>query len=141
MSSTLKVLITKLENNHQSVTAVVLLIVIVMITLAPFCSQMFQCGCTWPWNGLDRYCNYHNKNLEDHCPWCASFLHGYVLLALIGLMSCVVTWKVSQGHSKNKYFMLNTLISLGAGLVLFYFAAFIDAWFAVHITSYPFFPF
>ncbi|MCH9699063.1 MAG: hypothetical protein K0U68_13260 [Gammaproteobacteria bacterium] len=141
MKLTLQSLISKLTLNAQNVTAVVVLIIMITTTLAPFCSQLFQCGCTWPWDGLDRYCNYHNKNLADHCPWCTSLLHGYILLPLIGLMSCVVTWRVSRRVLNDKGLMLNSLISIGAGLVLFYIAAFINAWFAVQASGYPYFPF
>ena len=42
-----------------------------------FCGTVLGCGCSWPWDGGWRNCNYHDPNLAT-CPWCrASPLASY----------------------------------------------------------------
>lgn len=35
----------------------------------PMCDLMFNCGCTWNWDGGWDECNIHNDT-GPHCPWC-----------------------------------------------------------------------
>eukprot|EP01125_Pyxidicula_operculata_P014003 TRINITY_DN4644_c0_g1_i4.p1 TRINITY_DN4644_c0_g1~~TRINITY_DN4644_c0_g1_i4.p1 ORF type:complete len:178 (-),score=25.77 TRINITY_DN4644_c0_g1_i4:183-716(-) len=35
----------------------------------PYCGFLFQCGCTWLWDGGIEPCNYKTPGMP-HCPWC-----------------------------------------------------------------------
>ena len=61
-------------------------LIITLIIVTPFCGFLFQCGCDWPWSGLDARCNYYYKtNAVQQCPWCASMITGIfsTVLAII----------------------------------------------------------
>lgn len=47
-----------------------------LIVVTPLCGLLFQCGCDWPWFGLDTECNYYKPGTHHKCPWCASMLTG-----------------------------------------------------------------
>ena len=47
-----------------------------LIIVTPLCGLLFQCGCDWPWSGLDTRCNFYKPATEHPCPWCASMLTG-----------------------------------------------------------------
>lgn len=51
-------------------------LIITLIIVTPLCGFLFQCGCDWPWSGLDAGCNYHKPNAVQQCPWCASMITG-----------------------------------------------------------------
>eukprot|EP00750_Incisomonas_marina_P005836 INCI14163.2.p1 GENE.INCI14163.2~~INCI14163.2.p1 ORF type:complete len:284 (-),score=22.02 INCI14163.2:88-939(-) len=36
-----------------------------------YCGFLFNCGCTWEWDGGWAYCNVHNPT-GPRCPWCAA---------------------------------------------------------------------
>jgi hypothetical protein len=35
-----------------------------------FCDWLFNCGCTWNWEGGWVDCNFHNTDGKPKCPWC-----------------------------------------------------------------------
>ncbi|MEW5056879.1 MAG: hypothetical protein AB1Y25_04590 [Cycloclasticus sp.] len=43
-----------------------------LLLMTPLCGLMFDCGCTWPWEGLDSHCNIHDSTALQQCPWCVS---------------------------------------------------------------------
>jgi hypothetical protein len=47
-----------------------------LIIVTPLCGLIFQCGCDWPWSGLDARCNFYKPEAEHQCPWCASMVTG-----------------------------------------------------------------
>ncbi len=47
-----------------------------LIIVTPLCGLIFQCGCDWPWLGLDVGCNFYKPGEDLGCPWCASMLTG-----------------------------------------------------------------
>jgi hypothetical protein len=54
--------------------AVTLIATLIIIT--PLCGLIFQCGCDWPWSGLDTRCNFYKPEADHQCPWCASMVTG-----------------------------------------------------------------
>ncbi|MCK5830161.1 MAG: hypothetical protein KAH20_07635 [Methylococcales bacterium] len=73
-------------NTQEKRYSAVSTLVITLITITPLCGYLFQCGCDWPWQGLDSHCNFYNSSLKQHCPWCASMASGVlsVGIAIIG---------------------------------------------------------
>ena len=57
-----------------------------LILVTPVCGMLFQCGCDWPWSGLDAKCNFYKPGEAHQCPWCASLTTGIVStgLAIVG---------------------------------------------------------
>jgi hypothetical protein len=47
-----------------------------LIIVTPLCGLLFQCGCDWPWSGLDVGCNFYKPGADHQCPWCASMMAG-----------------------------------------------------------------
>jgi len=47
-----------------------------LVLVTPFFGLLFQCGCDWPWSGLDEKCNYYQENSMKKCPWCISIVLG-----------------------------------------------------------------
>jgi hypothetical protein len=47
-----------------------------LIIVTPLCGLIFQCGCDWPWLGLDVGCNFYKPGEDRRCPWCASMITG-----------------------------------------------------------------
>lgn len=70
-----------------------LFVVVVGLTaITWYCGLMFNCGCSWPWDGLYKYCNIHNPQAMHQCPWCA--------WAVAGILSVILSlwagWKASS---------------------------------------------
>ncbi len=63
-------------------------LIITLIIVTPLCGFLFQCGCNWPWSGLDAGCNFYKPNSVHRCPWCASMITGILStgLAIIASM-------------------------------------------------------
>ena len=61
-----------------------------LIIVTPLCGLIFQCGCDWPWLGLDVGCNFYKPRTEHQCPWCASMITGIFSTGL-AIISGVLT--------------------------------------------------
>ena len=137
--------------NYQNLCSVMTL-VIGLILITPLCGWMFDCGCTWPWAGLDSHCNIYDMSQEDHCPWCVSMVLGYFLAGVPLLISSVFAWYVSVllfGRSQitvllssNVHFATATIgLNLMLSLMVFLVLALFSGWLAVEITDYAYFIF
>ncbi len=62
--------------------------IIALVTITPLCGFLFQCGCDWPWLGLDAHCNYYKPQAEHKCPWCTSMFVG-ILSTCLAIVSGV----------------------------------------------------
>jgi hypothetical protein len=65
-------------------------LVTTLIIVTPLCGLLFQCGCHWPWSGLDAGCNFYKQGAAQQCPWCASMLTGIFSTGL-SILSGVLT--------------------------------------------------
>jgi hypothetical protein len=61
-----------------------------LIIVTPLCGLLFQCGCDWPWLGLDDGCNFYKPGTDNQCPWCASMITG-VFSTGLAIISGVLT--------------------------------------------------
>jgi hypothetical protein len=51
-------------------------------TLLPICNALFDCGCTWPFQGADEHCDIHRPGPPD-CPICANWGLGALAAATL----------------------------------------------------------
>jgi hypothetical protein len=65
---------------------------IALIVITPLCGLMFDCGCTWPWDGLHRNCNFYEPRAMAKCPWCVSLAAGFTSVVL---SICCGVWGAS----------------------------------------------
>jgi hypothetical protein len=70
---------------------VAITVIIIAIIVTPLCGFLFQCGCDWPWLGLDSNCNFYQPDVVPQCPWCASMITGIFSTVLTGFMGIYVS--------------------------------------------------
>lgn len=139
-----------LFTHHKKISALITL-VIALIILAPLCGWLFQCGCTWPWAGLDKNCNVH-LNQQHQCPWCSSFIFGYLITTLSIFVGTAVAWrgfdclsahlsKIPISSAAINLLMINVIVNINLGLLIFCLLSIINAWLATKVTGYDFFVF
>ena len=105
----------------------ILLIVFLAVMFSPFCGWMYQCGCTYLWNGADAHCNVHAAGTPD-CPWCVTpsvFAHKadlaqvaqlipFIIVLVSGIISVLVYRRFSQVSGLWK----ECLIGAGASFIV-----------------------
>lgn len=120
---------------QDKMIASVLLAGLVAILITPLCGYLFQCGCDWPWLGLDKGCNYWQSHSVHKCPWCVSMpaavlSAGIAFLAAVGVMLTIplnFTLKVKAAA-----------IRLWLGLAVFLVIASLGGMMAAYAQHYPF---
>ncbi|HIG79693.1 MAG TPA: hypothetical protein EYQ47_06850 [Cycloclasticus sp.] len=126
-------------------------IIVALVLITPLCGYLFDCGCTWPWAGLDSHCNSHKPSAVHWCPWCVSTIGGTAsvgLAVLIGFLLSVkpsgsgydmrdFAWAGIQQKASALEFIQRTVV----GLIGFTFAAAITAWLSGYLQGYPYFVF
>jgi hypothetical protein len=65
-------------------------LLIAAVVVTPYCGVLFDCGCTWPWDGLSDHCNVHEEHSEVHCPWCEHLTVGGGSICLAVIFGVVV---------------------------------------------------
>jgi hypothetical protein len=139
------------KSNYQNLCTVITLM-IGMIVITPLCGWMFDCGCSWPWAGLDSHCNIYDESVRDQCPWCVSLVFGYLFAGIPLLISSVFTWYISglflersNGTTiltSNVYFATATIgLNLMLCLMVFLVLVLFSGWLAAEITDYAYFIF
>ncbi|MGR9114139.1 MAG: hypothetical protein ACU85E_00090 [Gammaproteobacteria bacterium] len=106
-----------------------------LIVITPLCGYLFQCGCTWPWAGLDSNCNIRDPAAPYHCPWCASTLSGWLSTILAVTAGCVTTF-VSL-PSLNAGGLFKTPLRVLFGMAVFCIVAVIAAGISASQQNYP----
>ncbi|MBW6453504.1 MAG: hypothetical protein K0A92_06950 [Methyloprofundus sp.] len=105
-----------------------------LILLTPMCGFLFQCGCDWPWSGLDARCNFYKPHAEHQCPWCVSMLTGVLatgLAILVGVFIAMMPlWQISGAI---KQVSVRTVLGLSAFFVM----AIVAAILAAIVQHYP----
>ncbi len=112
-----------------------LTLIITLIAITPVCGFLFQCGCDWPWSGLDGRCNFHLPDAVYKCPWCESMTAGILstLAAVIGGIYASFATNPMSCDSKSVAVMLRVLAGLGMFLLL----ATLFALIAASVQDYP----
>ncbi len=134
---------------HKNISAAITLTCILII-ITPLCGWIFNCGCTWPWAGLDSHCNIHNASQQHQCPWCVSLVFGYLLTTISAVISAVVAWHGSSllpsrfyrsATSTKEISQVSFVVGINSilGLCVFLVLALLNAWLAAKITHYPYF--
>ena len=120
--------------NIQKVAAGITLIMSLML-ITPLCGYLFQCGCTWPWSGLDSACNSHDSTALHRCPWCASLLAGWLstAIALVAGLAAAIASRPGFGAGK----LTETTARVLVGVAAFCVVASINADIAAKTQHYP----
>ncbi len=121
--------------------AALLTLLISLIIITPLCGLLFQCGCDWPWLGLDSNCNFYKLNEQYPCPWCASMFTGMLStgLAIAGGVFVTLfpiefsTFSFIKSCSRNEI-----VIRILSGLGFFFLIAISTASVATICQKYPF---
>jgi len=124
-----------------------LLIMLVLIT--PLCGLLFNCGCTWPWQGLESHCNIHQPETVHQCPWCVSVLMGAISCGLAFWAGFVLAMKpIKSGYDVRDSAMAGVQkISIATelskrvvvGILGFLVVAVITGWLSGYVQEYPYF--
>lgn len=111
-------------------------LVIAVIIITPLCGLLFQCGCDWPWSGLDSHCNFYKPYAQHHCPWCASMTTG-VLSTGLAIIAGVLTAIQSQNLLNSGNFATEVSIRTTIGIVVLILIAILSAAIAALLQAYP----
>lgn len=114
----------------------IITLIITLIIVTPFCGFLFQCGCDWPWSGLDAKCNYYKLNAVQQCPWCASMITG---LFSTGLAIIAGIWATTLLLSITYHqLIIEVTIRTIFGIIVFVLVAILTACFAALWQGYLF---
>ena len=123
-------------NSRQKKTAAVFTGILVLILVTPLCGFLFDCGCTWPWSGLDSKCNVYKQNTIHKCPWCASWITGWLSVGVSiasGMFVAVSPLPIVGDGIRNESF-----IRILLGTITFLCVAIVTSWLAAELQNYPF---
>ena len=56
------------SRHHAKTISGTATLITTLIIVTPLCGFLFQCGCDWPWSGLDTRCNFYKPVIEHPCP-------------------------------------------------------------------------
>lgn len=107
-------------------------LIITAIILTPLCGFLFQCGCDWPWSGLDSHCNFYKPDAQYQCPWCASMITGILSTGLA--MSAGIWGATTSLHSLS---FSEVSIRTVFGIMAFILVAILSAAVAAFLQAYP----
>lgn len=113
-----------LASREQRYSAISTLIIIVII-ITPLCGFLFQCGCDWPWAGLDSKCNFYKPHAEHKCPWCASMITGILSIGGAIIASLWATTISLPVNTEQKVIKVITLRIIFGTMVFILLASFI----------------
>ncbi len=114
MNKTIKSYRELFFSSKERSISVLLVLIIELITITPLCGFLFQCGCHWPWLGLDEKCNFHQPQIEQQCPWCVSIIMGVISTSLAMISGLYVSWRVQTKQQELKEIVIRTLFGLCA---------------------------
>ncbi len=122
-------------NSRQKKTAAVFTGIIVLILVTPLCGFLFDCGCTWPWSGLDSGCNFHQHNAVHKCPWCSSLITGWLSVGVSiasGVFVAASPLSILGDGARHE-----SLIRILSGTMTFLCVAILAGWLAAKLQDYP----
>jgi len=88
-------------SSNEKRLSVLIVLIIELISITPLCGFFFQCGCDWPWFGLDDKCNIHLANIKNQCPWCVSMLMGVFSTAVAIISGILISSAMLGGVSRH----------------------------------------
>jgi len=106
-----------------------------LIIVTPLCGFLFQCGCDWPWAGLDSRCNFYKSHSEYKCPWCASIVTGVLSTGgavVMGVWASIFSSCILISQHPLGEVLKRTVF----GLIVFVGVAFLMAMFAAQWQGY-----
>lgn len=121
--------------NAKTISGTVTLIASLII-VTPLCGLLFQCGCNWPWSGLDAGCNYYKPDADYQCPWCASMITGLFSTGLSITSGVLTAMTLLLPLGKNRS-VNEVAIRTILGLTVFVLAAMLTAGLAALWGNYP----
>ena len=111
-----------------------------LVLMTPLCGLMFDCGCTWPWMGLDSHCNIHDQAAMHQCPWCVSLLAGMVSLGLAVIVGLLLAVKLPKSEYDSRlslsFFAVKRVM---LGLFGFFVVALLTGYLVGSWQGYPYF--
>lgn len=130
--------IRQLFSSTEKQWSLLITLVATLILITPLCGFLFQCGCDWPWSGLDSNCNFYKPIAKHRCPWCASMISGVAStgIAIIGgLLATITTF---SSFFLNKYLSINEVVLRTlVGLATFFLIATLTAMISAICQNYP----
>ncbi len=128
----LKMVISTAEQRWSAINT----LIITVIIITPLCGLLFQCGCDWPWSGLDSHCNFYKPDAQYRCPWCASMITGILstgLAIIAGILAATTPGlSLSYGHIVSEV-SIRTVF----GIMVFILLAISSAGLAAFLQTYP----
>ena len=115
--------------------SVISILIIIFIIITPLCGLLFQCGCDWPWLGLDEKCNFYKPHAEYHCPWCVSIVTAVLsigLAATVGVYFAINFLSLSNQNTINQI-----AIRTMSGVLIFILVATVYASLIAFLQDYP----
>ena len=139
LSGTLMVIFAVLQNQYLDTRpkkiAFGFTSIISLILITPLCGFLFDCGCTWPWSGLDSGCNFHQQNTLHKCPWCASWPMGWLSVGVSIFLGVLAAASLIPIVSKN---VINkSLLRILLGTLIFLCVALLASRLAAKLQHYP----
>ncbi|ORU90576.1 MAG: hypothetical protein A6F71_06325 [Cycloclasticus sp. symbiont of Poecilosclerida sp. M] len=132
-------------------------VLVALVLITPLCGLMFDCGCTWPWAGLESHCNIHNPQVVHQCPWCVSTFAGAASVGLaiaLGFLASIVKNRSNHtsladmplpGRALITEVILSAMVVMAwrvsLGLIVFLIVAVLTGWLSGYVQDYPYFYF
>ena len=127
----------------------ILTVIVALIAITPLCGLLFDCGCTWPWSGLESHCNIHDEQAVHQCPWCVSTIAGVLSVGLAVLVGFLLAVKptnngsdmrgsaLADGHHEAA--LSGIIKRFLVGMLGFVSVAVVTGWLSGVIQGYPYF--
>jgi hypothetical protein len=126
----------RLLNTQEKQVSAIMTLVSSLVIVTPLCGLLFQCGCDWPWAGLDSLCNFYKLDAEHKCPWCASMITG-LLSTGTAIVAGVWVSILSLSFLTRQNRVKEVLMRIVFGLMVFVGVEFLMAMFAAQWQGYP----
>jgi len=131
-----KLQIEQVFSSTEKLWAALVTLMVSLVGITPLCGLLFQCGCDWPWLGLDTNCNFYKPHEEHQCPWCVSIIFGVLStgLAIVGgLVTAIIPVEVFSFSIKGNEIVVRVLV----GLSIFFLIGIFTASVAAMWQDYP----
>lgn len=97
-----------------------------------FCGIVLGCGCTWPWAGGAKYCNWHNPS-GLKCPWCLASPRASIWTQRSSPLTMILLFVFLDSYRRNG--KVSWAAQLGLPVVAFFFVEFWWTFFYSQVLS------